>query len=79
MERAERLRLFHAVCGLSADTFGAYRSVGSLHGAGGLHAQRLVARKGYDIERAKAEVRRFLTDEPDFSMGVRSPEASTER
>jgi 4-hydroxybutyryl-CoA dehydratase / vinylacetyl-CoA-Delta-isomerase len=61
----ERLRLFHAVRDLSADAFGGYRAVGSLHGAGGLHAQRLVARKSYDTERVKAEVRSLLADPGD--------------
>lgn len=53
----ERLRLFHAIRDLTADAYGGWRAVTLLLGGGGLHAQRLVATKNYDLARAKAQAR----------------------
>jgi 4-hydroxybutyryl-CoA dehydratase/vinylacetyl-CoA-Delta-isomerase len=49
-----RTRLFHAIRDLTADSFGGWHLVTNLQSGGGLFAQRLVTRKYYDIERARA-------------------------
>lgn len=49
-----RTRLFHAIRDLTADAYGGWNLVTMLQSGGGLYAQRLVARKHYDMERAKA-------------------------
>jgi 4-hydroxybutyryl-CoA dehydratase/vinylacetyl-CoA-Delta-isomerase len=49
----ERMRLFHAIRDLTADAFGGWHLVTNLQSGGGLFAQRIVARKHYDMERAK--------------------------
>lgn len=62
-----RTRLFHAIRDLTADALGGWRQVTNLQSGGGLHAQRIVTRRHYDLEGAK---RRALaaaglaTDEP---------------
>jgi 4-hydroxybutyryl-CoA dehydratase / vinylacetyl-CoA-Delta-isomerase len=48
-----RMRLFHAIRDLTADSFGGWHLVTNLQSGGGLFAQRIVARKHYDMERAK--------------------------
>lgn len=53
-----RMQLFHAIRDLTADKYGGWWHVVNLHAGGGLHAQRLVTRKHYDIERAKRLARR---------------------
>ncbi|MDB5446968.1 MAG: 4-hydroxyphenylacetate 3-hydroxylase [Phenylobacterium sp.] len=53
----DRARLFHAIRDLSVSSHGGRMAVSRLHAAGGLHAQRLVARGRYDMERAKALAR----------------------
>jgi 4-hydroxybutyryl-CoA dehydratase / vinylacetyl-CoA-Delta-isomerase len=49
-----RTRLFHAIRDLTADSYGGWHQVTNLQSGGGLFAQRLVTRKNYDIERARA-------------------------
>ena len=49
----DRLRLFHAIRDLTADAYGGWHLVTNLQSGGGLFAQRIVARKHYDMQRAK--------------------------
>ncbi|MGW5383586.1 4-hydroxyphenylacetate 3-hydroxylase N-terminal domain-containing protein [Nocardia sp. NPDC003963] len=48
-----RTRLFHAIRDFTADAYGGWQLVTMLQSGGGLYAQRLVARKHYDMTRAK--------------------------
>jgi 4-hydroxybutyryl-CoA dehydratase/vinylacetyl-CoA-Delta-isomerase len=48
-----RMRLFHAIRDLTADAFGGWKAVTNLQAGGGLHAQRIVTRRHYDLEGAK--------------------------
>jgi 4-hydroxybutyryl-CoA dehydratase/vinylacetyl-CoA-Delta-isomerase len=48
-----RMRLFHGIRDFTADTFGGWQTVTILQGGGGLHAQRLIVEKHYDMDRAK--------------------------
>jgi len=48
-----RTALLHAIRDLTADTWGGHNAVIQLHAGGGLHAQRLVTRKHYDMAGAK--------------------------
>ena len=48
-----RLRLFHAIRDLTADSYGGWRSVTNIQAGGGLYAQRIVTRKHYDLDGAK--------------------------
>lgn len=54
-----RTRLFHTIRDATADAYGGWWSVAHLHGGGGLFAQRLVTRKHYDMNNAKALARRL--------------------
>jgi len=49
-----RTRLFHAIRDLTADTYGGWKAVTNIQAGGGLFAQRIVTRKHYDMDRAKA-------------------------
>jgi 4-hydroxybutyryl-CoA dehydratase/vinylacetyl-CoA-Delta-isomerase len=49
----ERMRLFHAIRDLTADAYGGWHLVTNLQSGGGLFAQRIVARKHFDMARAK--------------------------
>lgn len=49
-----RTRLFHAIRDLTADTYGGWKAVTNIQAGGGLFAQRIVTRKHYDLDRAKA-------------------------
>lgn len=53
----QRMRLFHAIRDLTADAFGGWHLVTNVQSGGGLYAQRIVTRKHYDMERAKAMAR----------------------
>jgi 4-hydroxybutyryl-CoA dehydratase/vinylacetyl-CoA-Delta-isomerase len=53
----ERLRVFHAIRDLTADTYGGWHLVTNIQSGGGLFAQKLVTRKHYDMTRAKALAR----------------------
>lgn len=48
-----RTKLFHAIRDFSADAYGGWQLVTMMQSGGGLYAQRLVARKHYDMDRAK--------------------------
>ncbi len=48
-----RIRLFHAIRDLTADSYGGWKFVTNLQAGGGLYAQRIVTRKHYDLEAAK--------------------------
>jgi 4-hydroxybutyryl-CoA dehydratase/vinylacetyl-CoA-Delta-isomerase len=48
-----RLRLFHAIRDLTADSYGGWRHVATVQAGGGLYAQRVVTRKHYDMDGAK--------------------------
>lgn len=48
-----RAQLFHAIRDVAADSFGGWRQVSNILSGGGLRAQRLVARKHFDMDRAK--------------------------
>ena len=54
---SDRLRLFHAIRDLTADSFGGWHHVTNLQSGGGLFAQRLVTRRHYDMDRAKTSAR----------------------
>lgn len=54
-----RTRLFHAIRDYTADAYGGWQLVTMLQSGGGLYAQRLVARKLYDMERAKELARQL--------------------
>lgn len=49
-----RTKLFHAIRDTTADAYGGWHHVTNLQSGGGLFAQRLVTRKNYDLERARA-------------------------
>ncbi|TDB91419.1 4-hydroxyphenylacetate 3-hydroxylase [Actinomadura sp. KC216] len=49
-----RTRLFHAIRDFTADAYGGWQLVTMLQSGGGLYAQRLVARKHYPMDDAKA-------------------------
>ncbi len=48
-----RMRLFHAIRDYTADQYGGWQLVTMLQAGGGLFAQQLVAKKHYDMQRAK--------------------------
>jgi 4-hydroxybutyryl-CoA dehydratase/vinylacetyl-CoA-Delta-isomerase len=50
-----RTRLFHAIRDLTADSFGGWKAVTNIQAGGGLYAQRIVTRKHYDLNAAKAK------------------------
>jgi 4-hydroxybutyryl-CoA dehydratase/vinylacetyl-CoA-Delta-isomerase len=54
----DRAKLFHAIRDLSVSAHGGATTIGRLHGAGGLHAQRIVTRGRYDMDRAKGLARK---------------------
>ncbi|WP_433622177.1 4-hydroxyphenylacetate 3-hydroxylase N-terminal domain-containing protein [Nocardia sp. CA-120079] len=48
-----RLRLLLAIRDLTAQTYGSWRAITALHSGGGLHAQRTVLRKHFDVQAAR--------------------------
>ena len=48
-----RMRLFHAIRDLTADSYGGWQLVTTIQAGGGLYAQRIVTRKHYDLDGAK--------------------------
>jgi 4-hydroxybutyryl-CoA dehydratase/vinylacetyl-CoA-Delta-isomerase len=48
-----RVRLFHAIRDLTADSYGGWTQVTNIQAGGGLYAQRIVTRKHYDLNGAK--------------------------
>jgi 4-hydroxybutyryl-CoA dehydratase/vinylacetyl-CoA-Delta-isomerase len=53
-----RMRLFHAIRDLTADSYGGWKFVTNLQAGGGLYAQRIVTRKHYDLDGAKRKALR---------------------
>ena len=53
VDAEERIRLFHAIRDYTADSYGGWQLVTMLQAGGGLYAQQIVARKHYDMARAK--------------------------
>lgn len=49
-----RTKLFHAIRDTTADSYGGWHQVTNIQSGGGLFAQRLVTRRHYDMDRAKA-------------------------
>lgn len=49
-----RTKLFHAIRDTTADAYGGWHLVTNLQSGGGLFAQRLVTRRHYDMDRARA-------------------------
>jgi 4-hydroxybutyryl-CoA dehydratase/vinylacetyl-CoA-Delta-isomerase len=49
-----RMKLFHAIRDITADSYGGWRFVTNLQAGGGLYAQRIVTRRHYDLEGAKS-------------------------
>jgi 4-hydroxybutyryl-CoA dehydratase/vinylacetyl-CoA-Delta-isomerase len=49
-----RSKLFHAIRDTTADAYGGWHLVTNVQAGGGLYAQRLVTRKNYDMDRARA-------------------------
>ena len=52
-----RTRLFHLIRDLTADAYGGWQAVTAIQAGGGLYAQRIVTRKHYDLDRARALAR----------------------
>jgi 4-hydroxybutyryl-CoA dehydratase/vinylacetyl-CoA-Delta-isomerase len=52
-----RAHLMHTIRDLTADAYGGWKFVTNLQAGGGLYAQRIVTRKHYDLDRAKAKAR----------------------
>jgi 4-hydroxybutyryl-CoA dehydratase/vinylacetyl-CoA-Delta-isomerase len=50
-----RTRLFHLIRDLTADAYGGWQQVTTIQAGGGLYAQRIVTRKHYDLQGAKAK------------------------
>ena len=48
-----RMRLFHAIRDLTADSYGGWSLVTNIQAGGGLYAQRIVTRRHYDLAHAK--------------------------
>ena len=49
-----RMKLFHAIRDITADSYGGWRFVTYLQAGGGLYAQRIVTRRHYDLDKAKS-------------------------
>jgi 4-hydroxybutyryl-CoA dehydratase/vinylacetyl-CoA-Delta-isomerase len=54
----QRMKLFHLIRDTTADAYGGWQLVTQMMAGGGMYAQRMVARRHYDMERAKATARR---------------------
>ncbi|WP_433504529.1 4-hydroxyphenylacetate 3-hydroxylase N-terminal domain-containing protein [Pseudonocardia halophobica] len=55
-----RLRLFHVIRDLTADTYGGWRLVTNIQAGGGLYAQKIVTRKWYPMESAVARAKELV-------------------
>jgi 4-hydroxybutyryl-CoA dehydratase/vinylacetyl-CoA-Delta-isomerase len=53
VDGAYRMRLFHTIRDLTADSYGGWWAITNLQAGGGLYAQRIVTRKHYDLEGAR--------------------------
>lgn len=56
----DRAALFHVIRDIAADSFGGWRQVANVLSGGGLLAQRLVARKHFDMDAARERARLLL-------------------
>lgn len=65
----ERMRLFHLIRNLTADGFGGWMAVTTIHAGGGIYAQRFVMGKHFDMDAAKATARRMLDDRDSIAVG----------
>lgn len=54
VDGAYRARLFHTIRDITADSHGGWRLVTNIQAGGGLYAQRIVTRRHYDMDKAKA-------------------------
>lgn len=59
-----RMRLFHVIRNLTADGFGAWLAVTTIHAGGGIYAQRFVMRMHFDMETAKSKAMDMLQVAP---------------
>lgn len=59
-----RMKLFHAIRDLTADSLGGWKTVTNLQAGGGLYAQRIVTRNHYDLEGAKQKALKAAGIEP---------------
>jgi 4-hydroxybutyryl-CoA dehydratase/vinylacetyl-CoA-Delta-isomerase len=55
-----RLRLFHLIRDLTADTYGGWRLVTNIQAGGGLYAQKIVTRKWYPLDAAVAKAKELV-------------------
>ncbi|SDG79737.1 4-hydroxyphenylacetate 3-hydroxylase C-terminal domain-containing protein [Pseudonocardia oroxyli] len=55
-----RLRLFHLIRDISADTYGGWRLVTNIQAGGGLYAQKIVTRKWYPMDKAVAQAKELV-------------------
>ncbi|WP_181781603.1 4-hydroxyphenylacetate 3-hydroxylase N-terminal domain-containing protein [Pseudonocardia pini] len=55
-----RLRLFHLIRDISADTYGGWKLVTNIQAGGGLYAQKIVTRKWYPMEAAVAKAKELV-------------------
>jgi 4-hydroxybutyryl-CoA dehydratase/vinylacetyl-CoA-Delta-isomerase len=55
-----RLRLFHLIRDLTADTYGGWRLVTNIQAGGGLYAQKIVTRKWYPMDAAVAKAKELV-------------------
>ncbi|UNK45625.1 4-hydroxyphenylacetate 3-hydroxylase N-terminal domain-containing protein [Arthrobacter sulfonylureivorans] len=55
-----RMRLFHLIRNLTADGFGGWTNVTTIHAGGGIYAQRYVMRSRFDMEAAKRKALQML-------------------
>ena len=53
VDAERRMRLFHAIRDYTSDAYGGWQLVTMLQAGGGLYSQQIVARKHYDMARAK--------------------------
>jgi 4-hydroxybutyryl-CoA dehydratase / vinylacetyl-CoA-Delta-isomerase len=53
----QRMKLFHLIRDTTADAYGGWQLVTQMMAGGGMYAQRMVARRHYDLEHAKAMAR----------------------
>jgi 4-hydroxybutyryl-CoA dehydratase/vinylacetyl-CoA-Delta-isomerase len=66
-----RMKLFHLIRDATADAYGGWQLVTQMMAGGGMYAQRMVARRHYDVEAAKSFARR--------AAGIPEPEKPAKR
>lgn len=60
VEGEDRMRVFHMIRDLTADTYAGWLKVSNQHVAGGIFAARQAAHRNYDLESVKARVREAI-------------------